>query len=111
MALEDSEPSYWAPWWYLRSGWLVAGGLVLIAFSAGLAQWHENKEFLLRHGEAGTRYLESVRWGSPSALPYVPERPKLNYGGGCDVCESVGAWVRDRKPVRLDLLPARAPRS
>ncbi len=96
------------PLWGLAYGspWLVAGASVLIAFSGGVARWHESVEFVPRHGEAGARYRSAVRWGVPRLRPYVTERAVLYYGAGCDPCEGVARWLGGRHPVGLDLVPA-----
>lgn len=98
------------PAWGLAYGsWLlVAAGGVSIAFSTGLARWHETEDFLPRFGASGRAYRAAVPWGWPRVLPHVPSTGELFYGAGCDVCEPVAQWIRSRGLQGLDLVPAQS---
>jgi protein-S-isoprenylcysteine O-methyltransferase Ste14 len=95
--------------WVLHSGWLAAGGVVSIAYSAGLAAWDENADLEERFGRTWLEYRRAVRPWIPRLRPYFPADAapaRLYVASTCGMCSEVGSWLARRKPVGLAIVPA-----
>jgi hypothetical protein len=89
-----------------RSLWFAAGGLVLIAYSAGLARWHEREQLLGRFGDSWREYDKRVRTWLPRWRPFVANESRLYFAATCAACSAIGDWIGQRRPRGLVLLPA-----
>jgi protein-S-isoprenylcysteine O-methyltransferase Ste14 len=89
-----------------RSFWFAAGGLVLIAYSAGLARWHEREQLLGRFGDSWREYDKRVRTWFPRWRPFVANESRLYFAATCAACSAIGDWIQRRRPRGLVLLPA-----
>lgn len=86
---------------------LLAGVVVVIPYSAGLAAWHEDDQLRRSYGEDWLRYRAAVRAWLPRWRPWPGSPPARVYvAGSCDVCDDLGRWIADRAPVALDVVPA-----
>lgn len=91
----------------LRNPWLAAAALVVVAYSAGLANWDEAEDMALRFGEPWQHYraqLESwkLRW-----TPYTTGKPaRLYIASTCGPCSEIRQWLEARDPRGLEILPA-----
>lgn len=94
----------------LRSWGLVAMAVASASFAAGIAGWHETLELERRHGGAWSEYRRRVPVWRPRWRPWVggADPAVLYVAPGCDPCEGLARWLRDRDPVRLDIRPATA---
>lgn len=91
------------------SGRLLAGALVAVAFSAGLAAWHEDDALTARHGDAWRRYRSTSRAWVPRWRPRHEGPPaRLLVAGSCEPCSGLGTALRRRRPVGLVLASAEA---
>jgi hypothetical protein len=90
----------------LRNVWMALAALMAIAYSAGLAAWHEGTELEERFGEEWTRYRAAVRPWFPRLRPHVPEPATLLVAFSCGICSSIGRWFVAHRPVGLAIAPA-----
>lgn len=90
----------------LGNGWIAGGGVLALAYGAGLASWHEEAETAARFGKPWTIYRSHVRPWWPRWRPKSATFARLYVAQGCDPCSEVGAWLRRRRPVGLDILAA-----
>ncbi|PZR52013.1 isoprenylcysteine carboxylmethyltransferase family protein [Xylanimonas oleitrophica] len=86
---------------------LLLGAVVTVVYSAGLADWHEDRALRGAFGEAWLGYRTAVRPWLPRWRPW-PGRPRATVyvAGDCDLCSGVGAWLLARSPVALTVRPA-----
>jgi protein-S-isoprenylcysteine O-methyltransferase Ste14 len=90
----------------LHNVWIAAAGLASIAYSAGLAMWHENSEVHARFGDAWRRYQKGVRPWLPRWRPWKTEAARLYVADGCGQCRQLREWLSKRSPVGLQIIPA-----
>lgn len=90
----------------LRNVWMGAAAVTAVAYSAGLATWHEGTELEERFGDGWRRYRAAVRPWAPRLRPYVPVSSRLLVAYSCGVCSSIGRWFVARAPVGLEIAPA-----
>jgi protein-S-isoprenylcysteine O-methyltransferase Ste14 len=93
---------------FLRNVALLGAGAFAFAYSAGLAEWHENGQLLDRFGEGWVRYRAHVRAWVPRCRPYVRRNSTLYVAFTCGTCSSVGRWFLARHPIGLEIAPAEA---
>lgn len=86
---------------------LLAAAGIAVAYSVGLAAWHERGELDERFGFAWAEYRERVRDWIPHWRPIAQrETAELYVASTCPLCSPVGAWIGRRSPVGLRILPA-----
>jgi len=92
----------------LGSPWVLAGALVALIYSAGIASWDEDEDLRLRFGRRWSRYRRHVRAWIPRLRPWHVESPpaRLYIASGCDPCSRLGAWLLRRDPIGLGIVPA-----
>ncbi|MBW3595316.1 MAG: isoprenylcysteine carboxylmethyltransferase family protein, partial [Actinobacteria bacterium] len=88
------------------TAWMVAGAAIAVAYSAGLAEWHENLEMAERFGAQWDEYRGRVRAWVPRWRPALQDEATLRVAFSCGVCSSVGRWFSTRSPVGLAIAPA-----
>ncbi|CAN5891167.1 hypothetical protein BH23ACT12_BH23ACT12_24210 [soil metagenome] len=80
---------------------------VAVAYSAGLAAWHEHCELAERFGAPWRTYRLSVRdWILRWRPVAQPEPAELYVAATCPLCSPIGAWIGRRSPVSLRIVPA-----
>jgi protein-S-isoprenylcysteine O-methyltransferase Ste14 len=86
---------------------LLVGVVIVVAYGAGLAGWHEDGQLRQAYGDDWDRYRSQVRAWLPRRRPW-PGRPpaRIYVASSCDACDEVGQWIRRRSPVALDVVPA-----
>lgn len=93
----------------LQSYWVVLGGFVAAAFSAGLARCHEETDLKNNFGNEWHRYRQEVRNWFPRLQPTsLRQNGRLYVASTCDPCSAVGNWYTQRNPTNLQVLPAEA---
>jgi len=91
----------------LGSWWIAAGVVVAVAYSAGLAAWHEDEELAARYGAAWTDYRRRVRRWRPRWRPADRPLPdRLYVAQSCGICRDVGHWLLARGPIGVDIVAA-----
>ncbi len=90
----------------LSSAPVAGAGLMVIVFSAGLADWHEGQLLKQRFGALYTAWRQQVRPWVPRWRPWVPFQATLYYAEGCSPCEGVARFIAQRRPVGLELVAA-----
>lgn len=92
---------------FTGSALLLAAAGVSVAYSAGLAAWHEGAELERRYGPAWTAYTAAVRPWLPRLRPWPGTAPaSIHVARTCGVCSGVGRWIIARSPVALTVRPA-----
>jgi hypothetical protein len=86
---------------------LLVAVVILIAYSAGLATWHEHEQLRRLYGGDWDRYRSEVRAWLPRARPW-PGRPpaRIYVATTCEVCDQLGRWIHSHSPVALEVVPA-----
>ncbi len=90
----------------LGSPWIAAGGVVALAYGAGLATWHEEAETAARFGPSWADYRSHVRAWLPRWRPWYPVDARLYVAQGCGPCSEVGGWLRRLGPTGIDIVAA-----
>jgi len=90
----------------LGSAPMVGAGLMVIVFSAGLAEWHEGQVLEERFGALYVAWRQQVRPWIPRWRPWSPFQATLYYAEGCTPCEGLARWLQSKRPVGLRLMPA-----
>jgi protein-S-isoprenylcysteine O-methyltransferase Ste14 len=90
----------------LGSAPVAGAGLMVIVFSAGLADWHEGQLLTQQFGALYTAWRQQVRPWVPRWRPWVPFQATLYYAEGCSPCEGVARFITQRRPVGLRLVAA-----
>ena len=90
----------------LRNPWMLAASGIALAYSVGLASWHENLELTERFGDDWMRYRSRVRPWLPRLRPVITDEATLLVAYSCGVCSSVGRWFLRRSPIGLSIAPA-----
>lgn len=86
---------------------LLVGTLVTVAYSAGLAAWHEGGQLRERYGARWDRYVQEVPSWCPRVRPVEPPVPAaLFVAADCGTCRGVARWLLERRPVGLEIRPA-----
>ncbi|WP_405017484.1 isoprenylcysteine carboxylmethyltransferase family protein [Kitasatospora sp. NBC_00070] len=92
---------------FTANAWLLVAAGVTVAYSAGLAAWHEGAQLAERFGPGWAEYTAGVRSWLPRLRPWPGTAPaELHVAQTCGVCSGVGRWVLDRSPVALTVRPA-----
>ncbi|WP_457030142.1 methyltransferase [Kitasatospora sp. P5_F3] len=92
---------------FTGSAWLLAAAGVSLAYSAGLASWHEGAELAQRYGPGWAEYTAGVRSWLPRLRPWAGTAPaEIHVAQTCGVCSGVGRWIIARSPVALTVRPA-----
>jgi protein-S-isoprenylcysteine O-methyltransferase Ste14 len=87
--------------------WFLAALVIVVAYGAGLAAWHEGEQLAARHGEAWTAYRARVRPWWPRLRPHPAMPPATVYvAEGCEQCRTLGRWIARRRPVALRMCAA-----
>lgn len=84
---------------------LVAAGAA-IAYSAGLAAWHESDQLRADFGAPWVAYRDEVPSWIPRWRPVVTDRATLWVAFDCGICSEVGRWFLRRDPRGLAIRPA-----
>jgi protein-S-isoprenylcysteine O-methyltransferase Ste14 len=90
----------------LSSAPVAGAALMVIVFSAGLADWSENTSLRERFGAPFESWRKAVWPWWPRWRPWVPFEATIYYAEGCSPCEAVARFLSARKPVGLRLVPA-----
>lgn len=86
---------------------LLVGVLVAVAYSVGIADWHEGNELRRAFGRTWTRYRAAVRPWLPRLRPAPVVAPAtLWVAADCEPCSGVARWFARRRPVGLTIRPA-----
>jgi protein-S-isoprenylcysteine O-methyltransferase Ste14 len=86
---------------------LLVAVVILVAYSAGLASWHEHEQLRRLHGSDWDRYRSEVSAWLPRRRPWSGHPPARVYvASTCDVCDEVGQWIQRHSPVALRVVPA-----
>ena len=90
----------------LSSAPVAGAALMVVVFSAGLADWHENEQLKARFGALYVAWRQQIRPWLPRWRPWVPFQATIYFALGCGPCERVAAWIMSRNPVGLQVIPA-----
>lgn len=90
----------------LQSLWVAAAGVMAFVYCAGLAAWDEGGDLSKRYGRAWILYRQQVRRWWPRWRPSYQSVGRLYVAEGCGMCSDVGAWLRRRKPIALEIAAA-----
>src|SRR5690606_9361049 len=86
---------------------LLVGVLVAVAYSVGIADWHEGNGLRRAFGRTWTRYRAAVRPWLPRLRPAPVVAPAtLWVAADCEPCTGVALWFARRRPVGLTIRPA-----
>ncbi|GGM26328.1 methyltransferase family protein [Promicromonospora citrea] len=86
---------------------LLVGVLVAVAYSVGIADWHEGEGLRRAFGRAWTEYRAAVRPWVPRLRPAPVVAPAtLWVAADCEPCTGVALWFARRRPVGLTIRPA-----
>ncbi|MGC5257618.1 methyltransferase family protein [Gordonia sp. DT218] len=86
---------------------LAGAALIAAAFSSGLAAYVENDSLATRFGGDWADYRRAVRPWWPRRHPVTYGEPaRVHLARGCDPCSELTAWIVERSPVGLEVLPA-----
>ncbi|WP_262852191.1 methyltransferase [Mumia quercus] len=85
---------------------LLVGALATVAYSAGLAAWHEGRQLEAAFGVRWRAYQASVPAWVPRLRPYAGREATLYVAADCAMCTGLARWLRERSPVALTLRPA-----
>jgi protein-S-isoprenylcysteine O-methyltransferase Ste14 len=89
------------------SAHLAAAVVVAIAYSAGLAWWHEDEELDERFGQRWLAYRRAVPAWYPRWRPSGTMEPATVWvAGTCGQCAPIAAFLTSRRPVGLTVRAA-----
>ncbi|MER5866794.1 isoprenylcysteine carboxylmethyltransferase family protein [Kitasatospora sp. NPDC002040] len=92
---------------FTGNAWMLAAAGVCVAYSAGLASWHEGAELDRRYGPGWSEYTAGVRPWLPRLRPWAGTAPaSIHVARTCGVCSGVGRWIIARSPVALTVRAA-----
>lgn len=89
---------------------VVVGGVVAVAFSAGIAAVAEDGELTRRFGPDWSRYRSAVRLWVPCWRPPAMPTATVYVASGCRPCVEVGSFLADRRPGALTIAAAQSAR-
>ena len=96
---------FWAM--VLGSGWLLAGAIMSVVYSAGIARWDERQDLRRRFGADWDSYRSGVQDWLPRLRPYhAGPAAKLYLAAGCGPCSELRSWMEARNPIGLELVDA-----
>lgn len=89
---------------------LGVAACVTIAYSAGIAAWHEEGHLAQRFGVSWVAYRREVRAWLPRWRPYVAKGSvaTLYIAASCSPCSRMGRWITRRRPIGLRVAGAEA---
>jgi protein-S-isoprenylcysteine O-methyltransferase Ste14 len=93
----------------LRNPWVSAAGVMAHFYSAGLAEWDEDKDLRQRFGEDWIAYRRGVRGWVPRFRPWHRHdrlSASLFVAEGCGMCRDVGRWFERRGARQLTIVAA-----
>ena len=90
----------------LGSIWVAAAGVMGLIYSAGLAAWDEGADLKTRFGDDWANYRLEVRNWFPRWRPVRRTIAQIYVAESCGKCSEIGAWLRARKPVGLEIIAA-----
>lgn len=90
----------------LRSPWLFAAGLLMVAFSVGFAAWSEEGDLRDRFDEEWLTYRRAVRRWLPRWRPYSCPAAVVYVAQSCGACRPVGSWIQRLQPAGLEVAAA-----
>lgn len=85
---------------------LLGGAAAVVAYGAGLADWHEGEQLRRDFGDDWTRYRRAVRAWVPSWRPRAAPAATLWVAAECDLCSGVARWFTARRAQELRVRPA-----
>jgi protein-S-isoprenylcysteine O-methyltransferase Ste14 len=90
----------------LRSPWLLIAAMIAIVYSAGLATWNEDCDMKSRFGSTFIYYRRQVKNWIPRWRPYIASPARIYLSTDCFKCSQMSGFLRDLRPVGLEILPA-----
>ncbi|GAC1446773.1 MAG: hypothetical protein NVSMB56_08640 [Pyrinomonadaceae bacterium] len=90
----------------LGSVWIASAGVMGLIYSAGLAAWDEGADLKTRFGGDWTKYRLEVRNWFPRWRPFRQTSAQLYVAESCGKCSAIGAWLRARNPIGLEIIAA-----
>ncbi|MCF4122292.1 hypothetical protein L1785_15035 [Antribacter sp. KLBMP9083] len=84
----------------------LVGTLVVVAYSAGLAAWHEGDRLRRDFGDPWSRYRRAVPAWLPAWRPRSALTGTLWVAADCDLCTGVARWFAARDARGLAVRPA-----
>lgn len=85
---------------------LLSGTLIVVAYGAGLADWHEGDRLRRDFGEPWNDYRRTVPAWIPACRPRSALSGTLWVAADCDLCSGVARWFAARDARGLDVRPA-----
>jgi hypothetical protein len=90
----------------LRLPWLLAGSMVSVVYSAGLAHWDEDSDLRQRYGERFLDYRRRVRNWLPRWRPVISEPARIYLAEDCFKCSQMAVFLKSLKPIGLEIVAA-----
>jgi len=98
----------------LENGWLIGASVMTVAYSSGLAAWHEDQQLAARFGDRWTAYRSHVRVWWPRWRPFAASRlpghegapARLYVAATCATCRGLDALLSARGLTDLDIVAA-----
>jgi len=91
---------------FLGNAWVGAAGLGYLALTALVTGPREDRALARRFGEEFHAYRTSVRRWVPRGTPRIAAPALLYVADDCGPCRALGSWIRARRPIDLELVPA-----
>ncbi len=95
---------------FFMSAPLGVAACVAVAYSAGIASWHEEDHLAKRFGVPWIAYRRQVRAWLPRWRPYVTKGSvaTIYFAATCGPCSRMGGWIIRRQPIGLRVAVAEA---
>lgn len=90
----------------LGNVWIAAAGGMGVIYSAGLAAWDEGADLKTRFGDHWMNYRLEVHDWFPRWRPVRRTIAQIYVAETCAKCSEVGAWLRARNPIGLEVAAA-----
>ena len=91
---------------FLGNGWVVLSGVVYLIVTVLWSGSREDRKLTDRFGDPFLAYRRAVRRWWPRWRPHRGVRGRLYARAGCGTCRGLGAWIREREPVGLEIRAA-----
>jgi protein-S-isoprenylcysteine O-methyltransferase Ste14 len=89
-----------------KSLWLALASLLLVAYSAGLAEWDEGSDLRQRYGQSFVAYRGLLRNWLPRWRPATSQRARIYLAEDCFKCSQMAAFLKSLKPIGLEIAAA-----
>jgi len=91
---------------YFREWKLGVAAVISVAYSSGLAWWHETADISRRFGSDWKNYSSEVPLWIPKWKPWRKKSAYLYIAGSCEVCQRVRRWLETLGTRMLEIRPA-----